>query len=314
MLNEIKAMLKEKQQFLEAAQMIVEDAMDLDLDDSIVLGESVEPVDDESAEETAEEPVENEESPKEEVPPVNNVGDILDEPVEPEVSEDPEEPTPTLDELPTPVGKQTGLPITGDIEDVLDSTVDLKSNTIKDVLPIPPANAAEALPGDDNEVISQKVDSGFEGSSEEPVIEPVENPVSDVTEPEEPVQEPVEEQPGAPVVSDNEGSNLFKEAINIEGEKSSEEPPAEPTTEESVSTDDTTAEAPVAEEPAPDVAPEAEENPVTSAVIDKVNEANTEETPVQTTDMTKEEVLKKLSSLTKNIEDAKKLVIDSLNK
>lgn len=46
-----------------------------------------------------------------------------------------------------------------DIDDLLQVTVDLRSNTVTDTLPVPPANAADAVPSDD--LMSMRVDSGF---------------------------------------------------------------------------------------------------------------------------------------------------------
>lgn len=311
MLNGIKAMIKEKQEFLEASQMILEDAMDLDMDDSIVLGEEAEDDEDNNDNLTGEEngSEENIIKPDEEEPtlpeePTTN--NPVDEPVAPV--------TDNNDDLPTPVGAQTGLPITGDEEDILDATVDLKTNTLNDVLPIPPANANEAIAGeDDDDILSQKVDSGFGGETNETEEEPTtDNPVEEPA-----VLENAEE--------DEYSYDKFLEAIELGGPK------------EESKQDDTTEDATATEQPsentdlnaAPDAGmddtsttePTAEESPVTSAVKDKVAEA---ETPIEPdgadlsgdgeNKTTNDEIFKKLSSLTKNIEDAKKLVLDSMNK
>ena len=60
------------------------------------------------------------------------------------------------------VGKQTCEPIELDDNDILSVTIDLKSNTVTDVLPIPPDNAGEALSDD---ILATRVDSGFEEST-----------------------------------------------------------------------------------------------------------------------------------------------------
>lgn len=95
--------------------------------------------------------------------------DIMDD----EIPEDDEKPMdiPGADnDLPTPVGAQTGLPITGDVDDLLTVDIDLKSNTTKDILPVPPAHAAEALPDDS---LENTVDSGFGESTGDPDIDHV---------------------------------------------------------------------------------------------------------------------------------------------
>ena len=72
-----------------------------------------------------------------------------------------EEPLPLPgNNLPDPVGKQTGLPITGDIDDLLNMSLDIKSNTFNDILPTPPNNAGDAI-ADNDDIINQRIDSGF---------------------------------------------------------------------------------------------------------------------------------------------------------
>ena len=328
MLNGIKAMIKEKQEFLEASQMILEDAMDLDMDDSIVLGEEAEDDEDNNDNLTGEEngSEENIIKPDEEEPtlpeePTADPVDHVDEPLDPVTDKN--------NDLPTPVGAQTGLPITGDEEDILDATVDLKTNTLNDVLPIPPANANEAIAGEDDDILSQKVDSGFGGETneteEEPTLpeEPTADPVDHV---DEPLEEPVDEPAVLENTEEDEYSyDKFLEAIELGGPK--EEPKQDDTTEDATATEqpsentDPNAAPDAGMDDTSTTEPTAEESPVTSAVKDKVAEA---ETPVEPDGVdisgdnenksTNDEIFKKLSSLTKNIEDAKKLVLDSMNK
>jgi hypothetical protein len=207
MLNGIKQMIQQKKAFNEAASLILEDtAIGGKLDDSIILGEEAEEVPamdpeiEEAKDDAKEEP---EEKPSEEEMPTpepgddtpiedqkiddsedNKSDDILDSDIE-EPSSEPapaEEPMPIPgdDSLPEPVGKQTGEPI-DDMNDILSAEIDLGSNTMKDVLPIPPANAPEAVAGDD--ILNQRIDSGF-GDEDTPNTgdvpsEPAENDILD---------------------------------------------------------------------------------------------------------------------------------------
>lgn len=172
MLSTIRDMINRKESFQEAAAAILEDGYSaIDLDDLIVLGEETdEPEPDEEPEEDAPEAEDNgsEEGGEE----INN--DI------PEVNEDETDSDPmndTIDDggdtagmgddLPEPIGRQTGEPVNDDIEDLMNIEIDLKSNTINDVLPVPPANASEAVPEEDDSIMSQHVDSGFGGDEAE---------------------------------------------------------------------------------------------------------------------------------------------------
>lgn len=154
MLNMIKDMIKQKNAFQEAADLILENE---ELDDSIILlHEESDLVEDAPTDEPAEEPKEDdapaegeepaengdekpEEAPEEDKPE----GDILDQPVD--------------DELPEPVGAQTGEPAEIGDGDLLSVEIDLATNTPNDILPVPPAGAADAVPGAD----TTRVDSGF---------------------------------------------------------------------------------------------------------------------------------------------------------
>lgn len=152
-------------------------------------------------------------------------------------------------------------------DDILSVTIDLKSNTMTDVLPIPPDNAGEAV---NDDILSTRVDSGFDETniqSEPPAVQ-------------------------------TESSNSFLEGITLGGDGDS-------------SDEDN--------EPAPDEEP-ADENEVTSAVKDKVAEAESEEEPLvddgedlgSGDSSAKEALMKKLSSITKSLEDAKNAVLKSL--
>lgn len=156
-------------------------------------------------------------------------------------------------------------------DDILSVTIDLKSNTMTDVLPIPPDNAGEAV---NDDILSTRVDSGFDETdiqSEPPAVQ-------------------------------TESSNSFLEGITLGGDGDS-------------STDSSDED----NESAPDEEP-ADENEVTSAVKDKVAEAESEEEPLVDDgedlgggdSSAKEALMKKLSSITKSLEDAKNAVLKSL--
>lgn len=330
MLSMIKGIINQKKDFLEAAEIILEDGMGNSLDDAIILGEDSDPipqdndsvVEEENMDEPKEDPKEdNPEEPNED-PKEDDTGDIMDQPVDDvsssdEVSGDitdepvvddsvsdeptstPEEaplPIPGDDTLPEPVSNVTGEPVADD--NLLTMELDLSTNTPKDVLPVPPANAGDAVVSDD--LINQRIDSGFGGddgidSSVVPEESSIEN---------DPIDNPVES--NEPVVDD-----LLSEAITI-ADPVSEESPAESSAApaEGDSTEVPPAEGDITSEPAPAEEPPAD-NDVTAAVKDKVAEADA---PAYDGDSetTKEELMKKLSNITKNLEDAKRAVMSAI--
>lgn len=186
MLNCIKSMIKEKNDFLEAAAIIFEDGSGTNLDDVIVLGEEgpaeiplegptpiVEGDDDDESKDGKKDDDDDHDDDHDE--PNKDDGDIMSQPID----DEPIDSSPVVDpgddvldtdidsvddnpsvlgsDLPEPIGAQTGEPINPD-DDILNVEIDLGSNTVKDILPVPPANAAEAL-GDGAD--TQRVDSGF---------------------------------------------------------------------------------------------------------------------------------------------------------
>lgn len=226
-------------------------------------------------------------------------------------------------DLPEPVGRQTGDPAQDD--NVVDVNLDLQSNTIRDVLPVPPAGAASAVVSDQ---MDQHVDSGFGGDGEQPAAQPETPPTegSDTPPASPPASEPVPATETGPAGSEDIGNDSVEdpkpvtEAITLggdaggeaapaaEGEKPAEGGDTAPLTAADAGTDPVPTEEPAgdpAAEPAPD---EGEgENPVTAAVRDKVAES---ETP--SPEANKEELLKKLGNITKNLEDAKKAVMSAI--
>lgn len=333
MLNTIKGIINSKKDFLEAAEMIFEDALDTDFDDVIVLGgdttftenddldefdvtsdDGPETSDDEKKDDDkkseddesddketniVDEPIEDEE-------PKTDEGNVMDAPIEDDIAdpvpqEDGETPMPLPgdDNLPEPVSNVTGEPVADD--NLLSMELDLGTNTPTDILPVPPANAGEAIADD---IMTQHVDSGFGGDNNEPSIS---KPTADNDIINDIIDEPVTD----PLESTNESSIMneviddeFTEAITI-ADAPAEEAPA--STEEP---------APATTEPEGDVVPDdptPEDNTVTAAVKDKVAEAENP-TPEVATDPNEaqEELMKKLSKLTKDMEDAKALVMKSI--
>lgn len=173
MLNVIKGMINRKMNFMESAQIIFEDATISPLDDMILL----------EAEED-EQPVEEPEGGAEEETPTEPEGDLMDSPLgdEPAPTEAPEEPeedlmdtslnagdAPTSDDIEQPVvpmpdgGEPLGSDPEAGLDEILNITLDLRTNTVNDVLPIPPRGAAAAIADD---ILDTRLDSGF---GDEPV-------------------------------------------------------------------------------------------------------------------------------------------------
>ena len=194
MLEGIKNLINQKKDFIESASIIMEEADTLNIDDSIVLGEASENIDvndldvsDEVLTEDGEEveslneeddvddnTIEDEEDTKddESEDPLN---DEVDSPIpssdddslddsnpEPEVPESDDVLDTDIDsELPTPVGAQTGQTVELPLQDLLNTEIDLQSNTSNDILPVPPTSASDAINSD--ELLDSNVDSGFGG-------------------------------------------------------------------------------------------------------------------------------------------------------
>lgn len=269
MLNTIKNIIKEKKVFQEAAELILEDEA---IDDSIILED-----DDSYPEEDAEDEKKPEEKPEEdEVKPEEPVEEPKEDPLDAPL-DDPSTPGETL---PEPVGAQTNEPAEAGDDIILSTEIDLNSNTPNDTLPTPPVNAADAVEG---ETDNARVDSGFEGEEE--------HPTDDESLLDTPIDDEGEDEPKGE-------SSTITEAISV-GEPV-EEPAEENKEDEKPADEQNPEEGP--EEPAEE--PKEEDNPVTAAVKDKVSEMNTEDDVNQNSD-TKEALFKKLSSLTKGIEDIK---------
>ena len=378
MLNTIKNLINQKQAYLEAAQLILEDA---ELDDSIVLDESpMEIPPEEKTEET-----ENE-APEE----VSSDETVVEE----------EQPLPMEDdELPTPASETTGEPVSDDSADIMTAEIDLATNTQTDILPVPPANANDAIDGE-GDILSQTVDSGFGDDEDKPAItntadimdDPIDEPelkasddknkddldintpvgesddllneaVDDIMDEsvdddnmeksieekekdylksykesdddsddimDEPIDEAVDDDKIKRSIEEKEKeyNKSYKESVFSDeddwinesfiddGNYGMESTFDEDIFSEAISLgDDSAADAgsDTSSDTSDASAAPAEDNAVTSAVKDKVDEmSSTDDYSADGTATNKEELMKKLSSLTKSIEDAKALVLKGL--
>lgn len=297
MLNGIKSLINQKKNFMEAADLLLEND---ELDDSIILSEK--PID------TEDEKKPDEVEPTEVMPAKEG-----------ELNSD--------EGLPTPVGAQTGEPITGDTTDILSAEIDLATNTMTDVLPTPPANAGDAVVDDD--ILNQSIDSGFgeeepkEGnddilnneipSSEEPVSDPV--PSKD-----EPQKDEVEDLLNSDIEEKCGDTTPITEAITVEGSKDEGTPEEgekqEGENEVTAAVKDKVADANL-EVPGEDPDAATDDEPVNSEELPPVSEEPVVgEEPVDTEDNSNEGFRKsmydKLASLTNQIEDTKKMLISSM--
>lgn len=330
MLKNIKAMILEKESELENAELIAEEVTFHHVEDEVLLQENhtVTPVflesDDEDEDEEESKEMEdhddsdildkkiNDDGPDEEEDEEESEPPLEDAPISDE--EDPE--TPSLDpeeepappeeeddlgnaELPDPIGAQTGEPIQND-NDLLSTEIDLGSNTMKDTLPVPPNNASDVVDSDEHHV-----DAGFGN-------EPIEGD-ADEEELSDKLQDLIDRTNGTSVRIDElkdllRGSSMM-EAISI-GDENIDSDTNNDNKEDEKNTEDKPE-----EETPPD------DNLVTQAVKDKVAELEvpTDEpmsdgnTDAPTSSAaTKDAIFKKLSKLTKDIEDAKSQLIEQM--
>lgn len=324
MLNSIKAMIMEKQSMMEAAELITEETNLHHIEDDIVLGEASEEEPDFGSDdmdddmESGNDDLNDEDGDDEtDDDKGDDDHDILDKNTDDDETDDegPAQddsdsnvngPEPSIadnqiddtdDDLPEPVGAQTDEPISDD-NDLLTTEIDLGSNTMKDVLPVPPNNAADAIDDADE----QRVDSGFGNGNVHvdpdfqgnPLVSRLQQIINSSTDGTVRVDELKS------MLNQGEG---YTEAITIGGSEDGEE--KNDSGDDSKKTDEDTP---------PD------DNLVTQAVKDKVAESEEDissgvedgDAVSGSGDDVKDKLLKKLSSLSKNIEDTKRQIIDSL--
>lgn len=293
MLTGIKEMINQKTDFMEAADLLYEEAAG-NLDDLIVLGEEAEEdaAEDEglpgpdSIEEGDESEVEAEEDEKE------GPGDFMNAKIKDDSSSNLEDDIPEEEPLPLPGdNSQRFDPMNSEIEDdILSTNIDLRSNTSRDTLPIPPAGAGDAIEGNDD-LLTQRVDSGFSGGSDSMNMN---------------TEIPEEGDSMGAEIPENESDDQFSEAITVAGDD-----------EGDAGTDDTGADT------STDEGSDSTENDVTSAVRDKVAESDDAPDEGMGDDFggdfggassdREASIMKKLSKLTKDIEDAKTAVVDIIS-
>lgn len=188
MLENIKKLINEKKEFMEAASIILEDA-GMNLDDSIILGESTytddlpdEYLTEDGDTETTE--VEEEETELGDVDTDmeeddDTVDNLMNSSIEGGMDDDI---NPTNDTVaaqsPEVLDGQSDTSTEDIMNDIMGVSIDLRSNTLTDVLPVPPGNAIDAVADTDDTVgiMSQRIDSGFGGESDD---------LDDVSEPAE---------------------------------------------------------------------------------------------------------------------------------
>lgn len=355
MLGNIKNLIKEQTAMLESLNIITEDTDFDNLDDAIVLGESDEEIASDIPEEDSKiEDIEEGEDEEVDVPDgdddlLNSSIDGSDEPAKPDTEqqeddllnseidsetgddstdEDGEDSNDILNmdvdsDIPASIGGQTGEPVQLDIEDILSTEIDLRTNTPKDTLPIPPSGAADAISNNDS-ILNQRIDSGFENPTPETGND-IDNPVSNDIEEDGDDLLNMDVDSDIPPSESNDSSgvdlgesSLLSEAITIGG-------------------DDENNEGGSSDKEGED---SGKENEVTSAVRNKVAEAESglddeedegfDDIPLEDNDegdvfnnegesessgdkpKNAQDVLDQLSKITKNIEDVKSSIVGSL--
>ena len=332
MLNGIKKLIKERKEYMEAASLIMESD---ELDDSIILlneGPDEADLDPEFEEDRPDDEEDKdddkEDKEKEEDEPSSDSKDepsLEDEPIE-EPEEKPME-LPGDDELPEPVGRQTGEPATIGDGDILNIEINLASNTQTDTLPIPPAGAGDAIEDNDGDILNQRIDSGFGGEDVSAPVEAEETddlldtPVSEggsdyearIAVPckgkkcEDDDEEDEEDEEKEEKCCKENADDLLSEAITLGGDEGSTE------------------DAPTEDAPTEDQAPDVD-NAVTAAVKDKVSELKSSDEEILPPDNSGEgsdegnnnlkdpkSILQRLGKLTTSIENIKNGIINSLN-
>jgi hypothetical protein len=147
MLNAIKKRILLKEEFLESASIIFEDAVN-SIDDYIFL----------------------EDSDTEEIPETDktDIEETIEDDSPEELSMDEEDPsTVKFDDIPLDDGESMDDSVSSDgnsneEDDFLSVSIDLKTNTINDILPVPPNGAGEAI---NDDVLNTRIDSGFDDES-----------------------------------------------------------------------------------------------------------------------------------------------------
>lgn len=332
MLKAIKSIINRKRDFLESADIILEDVAEEEINDMVTDAENS---DSEEAEDGEDDDTDKDgESTSYESDDVYQ-SDNTDESLS---SDDWDEPN--------NAGDGMGNSDDDDLDDIFNVSFDMRTNTFSDILPTPPPNASDAVAGD---VMSMKVDSGFDGDESDIMNEPIENSGDSSTDNSDIMNEPLssdddmnnENIMNEPIGNSNDDDSYDSEEdfgkeeadpmagfqdehviyerprghryINLfEAISDGSDPNAAPQTDVS---------APPTTTPPPEP---PEESEVTSAVKDNVNDNTDSSTdynspPDSPTDSSapsggpidKKGLFKKLTGLQKSIDDIKGSIIDS---
>ena len=336
MLKTILGILRNKAELMESAELLFENAKNDDIDDLIILGEATDvPKEDDTIElneDGSDDSKERED--KEDIP--EKIDDQEDDTIE-EGPSMTEEPPAGLDN-PDPMASVNDIPMSK--EDELDSimhvTIDLSTNNMADVVPVTPPAASDAIVSDTLSTNTNPEGNDMDVDKDNILDTPLD---SDIGEPpsDGPEDNPDSEDIMNTSLNDTElelpedDSKKDTEDTSKEEDKPEEDSKEEDDILESVSFSmddepeaaaDDTATGEDSETP-----PDKKPNEVTSAVLDKVAEADTTSENDDTSmsdnpdtgsgDMSgnkSADLLKKLGDITNSIENTKKMIIDGLKK
>lgn len=337
MLKAIKSIINRKRDFLESADIILEDVAEEEINDMVTDAENSDSEESEDDEDDdTDKDGENTSYESDDVYQSDNTDESLS-------SDDWDEPN--------NAGDGMGNSDDDDLDDIFNVSFDMRTNTFSDILPTPPPNASDAVAGD---VMSMKVDSGFDEDESDIMNEPIGNSDDSSMDDSDIMKEPLssdEDMSNEDIMNEPIGNSNDDDSYNSEEDVGKEEadpmagfqdehvmyerprgrryinlfeaisdgsdPNAAPQTDGST---------PPTTTPPPEQPPE--ESEVTSAVKDNVNNNTDSSTdynnpPDSSTDsstdssapsggpLDKKSLFKKLTGIQKTIDDVKASIIDS---
>ncbi len=208
---------------------------------------------------------------------------------------------------------------------ILSTSIDLKSNTFNDVLPVPPENAAEVVPDDENNdsIMNTRIDSGFGGDETEKEPEQ-EDPIDDVEDMPADEDDDIEDIMNTDISKESEKDDNNKDSDDDVKEESADYDLMNSNINEAISLDGDDEKAPAeGSDEAPDVNLKGDDSVVADTIKDKTSEMEEpaeEEIPEEDSSedsssnegpIDKEKIMKNLAGLTKNIEDIKMSIVKS---
>ena len=255
MLSEIKALINKKRDFLETAEMLYEDITGIPDDDLIYYAEEDElPDDDTDTDDMESDDIEEPSEEPDDLMDTSIDDDAAEpEPAEPEVDTNDDLMNTPIDSVPGEGEPSVDMePSTDDIDDLLSVSINLSSNTLSDVLPVPPMNAADAIADDTgDDLMSSQIDDGYD-SDVEPEDVPADTGDTEIDDGaqgsddilDEPIGEPDEEPMEEPTedAATEEGEDILDTPVDDSDSVSSESVEEiydildEPITEAAVST------------------------------------------------------------------------------